>query len=308
MAIARVNLQGEAASYASSAVPDASMPPGTFDVASAYEFCARLAKSHYENFTVASWLMPREMRPHMYAIYAYARMADDFADEHHDRAMLDEWERQLDLAYAGTAHHPVFIALADTVRRFEIPREPFKDLLTAFRSDLDFKGFDTLDDLLGYSRYSANPVGRLVLYLFGYRDAERQHLSDLVCSGLQLANFWQDVAVDLDKGRIYFPRRDMERFGVTPADLAAHTSSREFIDLMRHETGAARAMLVEGGELHQRVEKRLRRDIVMFAGGGLAILRAIDRINYDVFRMRPQLTKLDYLKLGWSAIRGRLEV
>ena len=210
MAIARVNVQGEAASYASSAVPDASMPAGTFDVASAYEFCTRLAKSHYENFTVASWLMPREMRPHMYAIYAYARMADDFADEHHDRAMLDEWERQLDLAYAGTARHPVFIALADTVRRFEIPREPFKDLLTAFRSDVDFKGFDTLDDLLGYSRYSANPVGRLVLYLFGYRDAERQHLSDLVCSGLQLANFWQDVAVDLDKGRIYFPRRDME--------------------------------------------------------------------------------------------------
>ena len=271
MATARANEQGGVTSYASSTVRDASMPPGTFDVASAYEFCTRLAKSHYENFTVASWLMPREMRPHMYAIYAYARMADDFADEHHDRAMLDEWERELDLAYAGTPRHPVFIALADTVRRFEIPREPFKDLLTAFRSDVDFKGFDTLDDLLGYSRYSANPVGRLVLYLFGYRDAERQHLSDLVCSGLQLANFWQDVAVDLDKGRIYFPRRDMERFGVTPADLAAHTSSREFIDLMRHEVSVARAMLVEGGELHKRVDKRLRRDIVMFAGGGLAI-------------------------------------
>ncbi|HXM89854.1 MAG TPA: squalene/phytoene synthase family protein, partial [Candidatus Acidoferrum sp.] len=232
MASARASEQGGVTSYVPNTVRDASMPPGTFDVATAYQFCERLAKSHYENFTVASWLMPREMRPHMYAIYAYARMADDFADEHHDRAMLDQWERELDLAYAGTPRHPVFIALADTVRRFEIPRDPFKDLLTAFRSDVDFKGFDTLDDLLGYSRYSANPVGRLVLYLFGYRDAERQHLSDLVCSGLQLANFWQDVAVDLDKGRIYFPRRDMERFGVTPADLAAHTSSREFIDLM----------------------------------------------------------------------------
>ncbi len=251
MAIARANVQGGATSYAASTVRDASMPPGTFDVASAYEFCTRLAKSHYENFTVASWLMPREMRPHMYAIYAYARMADDFADEHHDRAMLDEWERELDLAYAGTPRHPVFIALADTVRRFEIPREPFKDLLTAFRSDVDFKGFDTLDDLIGYSRYSANPVGRLVLYLFGYRDAERQHLSDLVCSGLQLANFWQDVAVDLDKGRIYFPRRDMERFGVTPADLAAHTSSREFIELMRYEVSVARAMLLERRRIAQ---------------------------------------------------------
>jgi len=308
MTTARANLQGGATSFAANAaVADASIPPGTFDLTGAYQFCERLAKSHYENFTVASWLMPREMRPHMYAIYAYARMADDFADEHHDRAMLDDWEHQLDLAYAGSARHPVFIALADTVRRFDIPQQPFKDLLTAFRSDVDFKGFDTLDDLLAYSRYSANPVGRLVLYLFGYCDAERQRLSDLVCSGLQLANFWQDVAVDLGKGRIYFPRGDMARFGVTPEDLAAQTSAPEFIDLMRHEVGVARAMLVEGGELHKRVDKRLRRDIMMFAGGGLAILRAIDRVNYDVFHMRPELQKLDYLKLGWSAIRGRLE-
>ncbi len=217
------------------------------------------------------------------------------------------WERELEGAYAGKPRHPVFIALADTVRRFDIPREPFKDLLTAFRSDVDFKGFETLDDLLGYSRHSANPVGRLVLYLFGYRDAERQHLSDLICSGLQLANFWQDVAVDLDKGRIYLPRRDMERFGVTAADLAAHTSSRGFLELMGHEVGVARTMLIEGGELYRRVDKRLSRDLLMFAGGGLAILRAIDRIQYDVFWRRPKLGKVDYLKLGWNALRGRLE-
>src|SRR5580700_1140541 len=264
MAIARANVQGGTTSYGASTVRDASMPPGTFDVASAYEFCTRLAKSHYENFTVASWLMPREMRPHMYAIYAYARMADDFADEHHDRAMLDEWERELDLAYVGTPRHPVFIALADTVRRFEIPREPFKDLLTAFRSDVDFKGFDTLDDLLGYSRYSANPVGRLVLYLFGYRDAERQHLSDLVCSGLQLANFWQDVAIDLEKNRIYFPREDMLKFGVTREDLAKRVATPEFLALMRHEVDVACEMLRRGAELHRVVDRRLRRDIVMF--------------------------------------------
>jgi len=290
-----------------SAAPTAAQPGGTFDLAASYDFCARLAKSHYENFTVASWLMPREMRPHMYAIYAYARMADDFADEHHDLAMLDDWERELDSAYAGTPRHPVFIALADTVRRFDIPREPFRDLLTAFRSDVDFKGFETLDDLLAYSRYSANPVGRLVLFLFGYRDPERQHLSDLICSGLQLANFWQDVAVDFGKGRIYLPRREMQRFGVTANDLAAHTSSREFRELMRHEVGVAHAMLVEGGELHRRVDKRLSRDILMFAGGGMAILRAIERIDYDVFCKRPELTKIDYLKLGWNALRGRLE-
>ncbi len=310
MATARANVQNGPA-FAASSVPTAAPPPGTFDLASAYAFCARLAKSHYENFTIASWLMPREMRPHMYAIYAYARMADDFADEHHDLAMLDAWERELDSAYAGVPRHPVFIALADTVRKFEIPREPFQDLLAAFRSDVDFKGFDTLDELLGYSRHSANPVGRLVLYLFGYRDSARQHLSDLVCSGLQLANFWQDVAVDLDKGRTYLPRRDMERFGVDAAMLKALKSGAEcgepFVELMRHEAGVARAMLLEGGELRNRVDARLRRDIAMFAGGGLAILRAIERINYDVFRKRPELTKLDYLNLGWNALRGRLE-
>ena len=307
METARAHLQIDASQDVATAVPTAKPPAGTFDLAASYEFCARLAKSHYENFTIASWLMPREMRPHMYAIYAYARMADDFADEHHDLAMLDDWARELDSAYAGTPRHPVFIALADTVRRFEIPREPFQDLLTAFRSDVDFKGFETLDDLLGYSRYSANPVGRLVLYLFGYRDAERQHLSDLVCSGLQLANFWQDVAVDLGKGRIYLPRRDMEQFGVAPNDLAARTSSSEFRALMRHEVGVARAMLAEGGELHRRVDQRLSRDILMFAGGGMAILRAIERIDHDVFCKRPELTKIDYLKLGWNALRGRLE-
>ena len=193
-------------------------------LAEAYEFCARLARSHYENFTVASWLMPRAMRPHMHAIYAYARMADDFADEEHDPAKLDEWERELDLAYAGAPRHPVFVALADTVRRFDIPREPFADLLRAFRSDLDFRGFETIDDLLGYSRYSANPVGRLVLYLFGYRDAERQRLSDLVCSGL--------AARELLAGR-----RDRSRQG-------AHLSSAPGHDALRRDASRICALRI----------------------------------------------------------------
>src|SRR6202050_5317798 len=261
MSAVPVNARAESA-IAAASDNNLSQSQSPVSLEQAYEFCAGLAKSHYENFTIASWLMSREMRPSMHAIYAYARMADDFADEEHALGKLDQWERELDACYAGTPHHPVFVALADTVRRYDIPREPFADLLVAFRSDVNFRGFDTLDEILAtYTRYSANPVGRLVLYLFGYRDAERQHLSDLVCSGLQLANFWQDVAIDLDKGRIYFPRCDMERFGVTPADLAAHTSSPEFIDLMRHEAGVARAMLVEGGELHNRVDTRLRRDI-----------------------------------------------
>ena len=274
----------------------------------AYAFCTELAQSHYENFTIASWLMPRAMRKHMHAIYAYARMADDFADEDHDLAKLDDWEHQLDGAYAGAPRSPVFVALEDTVRKFDIPKQPFADLLVAFRSDLNFQGFDALDDLLGYARRSANPVGRLVLYLFGYRDDERQQLSDLVCTGLQLANFWQDVAVDLGKDRIYLPRADLARFGIAPDALGKHEVSANFIELMRHEVGIARAMLLEGGNgLAKIVDRRLSRDVLMFAGGGLAILRAIERVGYDVFRRRPELEKWDYLKLGWSAIRGRLK-
>jgi len=302
-------MMGTGASAAGSARPhldgDSSLAaPVSLDAA--YEFCAGLAKSHYENFTVASWLMPPAMRKHMYAIYAYSRIADDFADEDHDLAKLDEWEHELDLAYAGAPRHPVFVALADTVTHFDIPRQPFADLLVAFRSDVDFKGFETIDDLLGYSRYSANPVGRLVLYLFGYRDAERQRLSDLVCSGLQLANFWQDVAIDLRKGRIYLPRRDMARFGVTAEGLQRRTADEKFIALLKHEVAVARAMLLEGGKLHRLVDRRLSRDILMFAGGGLAILRAIEGVAFDVFNHRPRLGKADYLKLGWNAFRGRL--
>jgi squalene synthase HpnC len=246
------------------------------------------------------------MRPHMHAIYAYARIADDFADEDKSLAKLDEWERELDAAYAGAPRHPVFVALADTAQRFDIPREPFADLLRAFRSDVNFAGFDTIDDLLGYARYSANPVGRLVLYLFGYRDADRQRLSDLVCSGLQLANFWQDVAIDFAKGRIYFPRRDLERFDLTPDDLRHGRVTPQFVALMKYEIAFAHDLLVRGAELSRLVDWRLRRDILMFTGGGLAILRAIEKIRYDVFRQRPRLGKLSYLSLGWDAIRGRL--
>ena len=276
-------------------------------VAEAYDFCSRLARSHYENFTIASWLMPRTMRKHMHAIYAYARMADDFADEEYDLAKLDEWERELDFAYAGLPRHPVFVALADTARRFDIPRQPFADLLKAFRSDVEFRGFETMDDLLEYARYSANPVGRLVLYLFGYADAERQHLADKVCTGLQLANFWQDIAVDLEKERVYLPRQDMARFGVSLDDLRLHRSGSNFTALMRHEVAYAREMLVAGAALARLVDRRLGRDVMMFAGGGLAILNAIERAGYDVFRRRPSLGKLDYLRLGWRALRGRLE-
>lgn len=274
----------------------------------AYGWCARLAHSHYENFTIASWLMPREMRPSMHAIYAYARIADDFADDERDPAKLDEWEHELDLAYAGTPRHPVFVALADSIRKYDIPREPFADLLTAFRTDLAHKGFDTLDDLLGYARYSANPVGRLVLYLFGYRDAERQRLSDMICTGLQLVNFWQDIAIDLAKDRIYLPRRDLMRFEVSVDDLRASRITPGFVALLRHESDIARDLLERGATLAYTVDRRLMRDVLMFVGGGLAILRSIARVNYDVFRQRPRLGKFGYVRLGWDSLRGRVRV
>jgi squalene synthase HpnC len=272
----------------------------------AYAWCGRLARTHYENFTIASWLMPRAMRRHMYAVYAYERIADDFADEERDLAKLDEWEHELDLAYRGIPRHPAMVALADTVSRFAIPREPFLDLLKAFRSDVEFHGFDTFEDLTEYSRYSANPVGRVVLYLFGYRDAHRQRLSDLVCTGLQLANFWQDIAIDMAKGRTYLPRQDMQTFGVPPADLRSSAVTPQFVRLMRHEIECTRGLLMKGAALYQTVDRRLRRDILIFAGGGLEILRAIERSGYDVFQRRPQLGRRDYLRLGWNALRGHL--
>lgn len=303
------NFAADHAPGADTPAPRGAAPTAPADAAlrEAYEFCGRLARSHYENFTIASWLMPRAMRPHMHAIYAYARIADDFADEEKSLARLDEWERELDLAYAGAPRHPVFVALADTAQRFAIPRQPFADLLRAFRSDVNFQGFGTIDELMEYARYSANPVGRLVLYLFGYRDAQRQSLSDMVCSGLQLANFWQDVAIDLAKGRVYLPQRDLARFGVSVDDLHAHRVSESFVALMRHEADYARDLLVNGAELAKLVDRRLARDVLMFAGGGLAILRALEYAGYDVFRRRPELGKLDYLRLGWRAMRGRLE-
>jgi squalene synthase HpnC len=280
--------------------------PGVSTVEQAYAFCGRVARSHYENFTIASWLMPRQMRRHMHAIYAFARIADDFADEERSIAKIDEWERELELAYAGTPRHPVMVAIADTARRYGIPREPFTDLLVAFRRDVTFQGFETMEDLLGYARYSANPVGRLVLYLFGYQDGERQRLSDQICGGLQLANFWQDIAIDRAKQRIYIPRHDLERFGVMPQDLQEGRMMAGFIALMKHEVGYARDMVMSGAALASLVDRRLRRDILMFAGGGLAILRAIERAGYDVFRRRPRLGKFDYIKLGWHAMSGRI--
>ena len=208
------------ASIGWSRLPSAYAIPATAPaLADAREYCARLARSHYENFSVASWFLPKRLRQHFFNVYAYCRISDDLGDEVGDTqaslALLDQWQHELDACYDGSPKHPVFVALTETVRQFDIPKHEFSDLLTAFRQDQTVTRFETFDDVLHYCHYSANPVGHLVLYLCGYRDAERQALSDFTCTALQLANFWQDVSVDFEKDRIYLPLEDLRRFGVS---------------------------------------------------------------------------------------------
>ena len=185
------------------------MPETKPSLEEARAYCRRPADTHYENFHVASWFLPERLRPHFHSIYAYCRIADDLGDEVGNReqslALLDLWGEQLDACYRGEARHPVFVALAETIKACDIPKEPFADLLVAFRQDQTVTRYETMDDVLAYCHYSANPVGRLVLYACGYRDAEKFLLSDFTCSALQLANFWQDVRADYTKDRIYLP-------------------------------------------------------------------------------------------------------
>src|SRR2546427_650058 len=227
----------------------ASLPPLGCAVAEAEHYTHWLATHHYENFHVVSWMLPRQLRRHFYNVYAYCRWADDLGDEVGDtrRALelLEWWESELNLCYQGRPSHPVFVALAQTIRAFDIPAQPFRDLLAAFRQDQAVLRYDTWADLLGYCRYSANPVGRLVLYLCGYRDSERQRLSDATCTALQLANFWQDVSRDLDKGRIYIPIDALQHHGLEGSDIEARVFDERYAALMREVIARTRELFVE---------------------------------------------------------------
>ena len=271
----------------------AGAPSGAVDAA--FAECERIAREHYENFTLGSRLLPRPLRKHIAAIYAYARTADDFADEIPDPnralAALDGWELGLRACYAGAPRGPIFTALAETIRTFRIPIDPFLNLLTAFRSDVDFTGFDTFDDLLGYCANSANPVGRLVLHLFEAADAERFARADDICTALQLTNFWQDVAVDWKKGRIYLPREDMRQFGYTADELSRGVVTPAFRDLMRFECERARTLFERGLPLADMLPRQRGREVRLFAWGGLAILDRLEEIGYDSFSARPTLTR-----------------
>jgi squalene synthase HpnC len=273
-------------------------------------YCERLAKSHYENFSVATWFLPKRLRQHFYNVYAYCRISDDLGDEVGDPQqsleLLDQWEAELNACYAGSPKHPVFVALTETVKQFGIPQHEFSDLVIAFRQDQTVTRFETFDDILAYCRYSANPVGHLVLYLCGYSDAERQQLSDYTCTALQLANFWQDVFVDYGKGRIYLPLEDLRRFGITGNDIAQRRATPQFVAMLKFEVERAREWFARGLPLVKMVNRELAIDLELFSRGGQEILNAIERQGYDVLRTRPQISKSRKLMLVLRAAMGKL--
>ena len=282
------------------------LPPSGSSLKEAEHYTRWRATHHYENFIVASVFLPRHLRQHFYNVYAYCRWADDLADEVPDRSvaleLLNWWGTELTRCYSGAPAHPVFIALQGTIEKFEIPIEPFRDLLTAFRQDQTVRRYASWEAVLEYCRYSANPVGRLVLYLCGYKDDERQALSDFTCTALQLANFWQDVSRDLDKDRIYIPLDLMTAHGIADSDLVRRRFDERYRSLMRVLVERTRELFEKGVPLAQYVAPNLRIDIGLFSRGGLAVLDAIESIGYNTLEERPSLTGARKLKLIGRAL------
>jgi squalene synthase HpnC len=291
------------------------MPKVAPNLQEARAWCKHLAETHYENFHVASWFLPEKLRPHFHAVYAYCRVSDDLGDEARDRpaalALLDQWSEELDACYQGVARHPVFVALAQTIRACQIPKGPFSDLLVAFRQDQLITRYRNQEEVLKYCGYSANPVGRLVLYICGYSDSERFRLSDATCSALQLANFWQDVTPDYrDRDRIYLPQDAMDRFGVTEESIsdgiASGKASPEFKALLADQVAWARELFANGLPLISMVDTELALDLDLFSRGGLEILNAIEKCGYDVLAARPTISKATKLGLAFRAVAGKL--
>jgi len=285
-------------------------PPKRVSPRFARRYCRNLVRRHYENFTVVSLLIPPPLRRPLYSVYAYCRWADDLADEAGDPAkalaLLDWWETQLRDCYDGRATHPVFVALAETIRQYAIPIDPFVDLLVAFRQDQRQTRYETFDQLLEYCRYSANPVGRLVLYVAQCHEPKRAIRADCISTGLQVVNFLQDVALDWDRGRIYLPRMHLLHYGYEEAMFAARQSNEAFRRLMAAEAAEAEGLLRRGLPLVKMMPPEFELDVTLFVHGGLAILEKIRQVDYDVWTRRPVLSRLEKLRLGircWWQLR-----
>lgn len=288
--------------------------PRSYSSAEALAYCERMAREHYENFPVGSLLVPRARRKHVYSIYAFARTADDFADEGYDDAVLteasrlqalNEWEVQLAACYRGEASRPVFVALAATVKELQLPEQLFRDLLSAFKQDVVKRRYADFAEVLDYCRRSANPVGRLILRLFDYRDEHLDELSDAICTALQLANFWQDVAVDIQKDRVYLPQDEMRQYGVNLDDLRAQQGSAEYCRLLKFQVERTRELFARGKDLPKLVSGRLALELRLTWHGGMRILELIERQAYDTLRARPKLTGFDKAVLLSRALLKR---
>jgi squalene synthase HpnC len=284
--------------------------PASRDLAAAEAFCRAVARRHYENFTVATRLVPPRLRQDLANVYAFARWSDDLADEAPDGATaaagLAAWREELEDCFAGRPRHPVFVALERTVRHAGLEIRPFADLLDAFEQDQRQTRYVTRDELVAYCRRSADPVGRIVLALEGCRDAEPVAQSDAICTGLQLVNFWQDVRRDRLAGRVYLPRSDMERHGVDESMLDAAVASPALRRLLADEVAWARSCFDSGEPLARSGPTVLRPAITMFLGGGRAVANAIERAGFDTLSRRPTVGRWTKLQLAARAWWGAM--
>lgn len=266
----------------------------------AFQYCEGIAKSHYENFPVG-WFIPKKIRRYVFAVYAFARTADDFSDEAaYDGERLDrltEFEQKLDHALSGESEELLFTAVAKTVEETSLPQKLLKDLLTAFRLDVTKNRYRDFGELESYCVYSANPIGRMVLHLYGIRDPKLLGFSDRICTAIQLVNHWQDVAIDLVKGRVYLPEEDLRRFGYSYEDLSQRKINDSFQALMRFEIARTRSLFYEGKPLLEALERRLRWQVSLMWLGPMKILERIEASHYDIFHSRPSLSRKDFLTL-----------
>lgn len=273
-----------------------------------YRYCLRLARAHYENFPVGSLLVPKRLQPHVCAIYAFARRADDIADEdfpEEDRIpALTAWEGLLSKALQGRVNHPVFLALKETIKQFQIPDQLLVDLVTAFKMDVKVKRHPRFEDVLYYCRHSANPVGRLVLHLFGYRDENLMVLSDHLCTGLQLANFWQDLSVDLEKNRIYIPLEDLDSCEYSETELFQRKFNGAFRNLLKFQVDRTENLFLEGAPLVHHTGGRLGLELKCVVLGGMTILNKIRELDYNTLETRPVITGRDKLRILAKALFG----